>query len=629
MEAEPSARRQAVLGAALLWGLCVLFGLGLIAVRCGEQASVGWTLPAPPLPPLAEEAPQRVAEDGSLEVLARSGHLGAPVREAEALWLPDGLGLVRVDPESGERSQILTPGLARQVLRVGDGMLWVADGQAGVTLVLSGDGLRRGASFPLGAVTSLAPAGERVLATTREGWLLLLEPGPAGAPRVLDRLVLDGAPRRVVVYQSAGETRWAAAMGPPGVALGRVEGSSLRGTGLVETPTWAAGLLWAGEALVWTGPLGEVGTIPPGAPRASLASKVVSMAVARDGAPWFATAGPGVLRGLPPPEEGGSRPDPTRRREGHEAVGIGPDPDGDGVYVTWFDGLVERLDQTGRVLDSWQVGAAGRPVRVADGVVVERTRAGHRLVREGAETVDLEGDPGDLLRDGEGLLLAAGEGGLLSVTASEGVELRTGGAVSAAAAGAAGTIWIARAGQGLLSLGPGGEESSPLPTASTVDYIAAVAVGPRHAFGADGRTGAWVAVEVETGAVLRGWLPGKARDAEMVGDRALVSLAGLGVASLDLSRPERPAQLLRLPLKRVGGTAGVRLCAAPGGAWATMGELGLARIGFGEDGAPRVLRYVDTPGVAVDCTPAEGGGWWVADRLAVLRFWPAPEGLGR
>ena len=146
-----------------------------------------------------------------------------------------------------------------------------------------------------------------------------------------------------------------------------------------------------------------------------------------------------------------------------------------------------------------------------------------------------------------------------------------------------------------------------------------VGAGDAWVLGADGWNGSWVAVRVGDDVVRTGWLSGRASDVDFIGDVALIGLAGLGVAAVDLGSEDDHAQLIALPSDPSGRGREIRLCTNGSVALATLGEAGVAQLRI-EAGRPTLVRVIDTPGVAEDCNPGADGTWLVADTTALIEL---------
>ena len=597
--------------ALMLWGVVAGALVATLAVRKPRPGPQGWTRPAPLAAPWAERVPQGWPPGDGVRGLVTEtwSEPGRVWATADALWVPTGLG-VRAVPRAGQRDrEIVTPGWAADVLVLEDGRALVADGQAGVAVVEVG-GER--SALPVGEARLLERAGGTVLVGLRDGALVALD--VTAAPTERDRLLLDG--RLYDLATTTDGTRWAAALGPAGLAMGTVsKDGALRVTEQIPTLRWPVAVAFTEDALVWCGSHGEVSTIPPGPPHAALPSRVTGLVVDRAGVPWFGTAGSGVFRGLPPAESA----DPIRRRETHRVNALAPAPGG-GVWVSWWDGLVEHVDAEGAVLEELIAGAESRLVGAGIGWRAETGPGWHRVWLEGAERpVQIEGEFGGAVRRAAGLLLAGGAGGLL-VLSHEGLAPLRADTAAGVAVGPAGDLWVGNPRDGLRRCAPAGSPcSTPWTTRSSRKGVSPVGAGDAWVLGADGWNGSWVAVRVGDDVVRTGWLSGRASDVDFIGDVALIGLAGLGVAAVDLGSEDDHAQLIALPSDPSGRGREIRLCTNGSVALATLGEAGVAQLRI-EAGRPTLVRVIDTPGVAEDCNPGADGTWLVADTTALIEL---------
>lgn len=603
-------------------GLCLMLaGLLIAAVGAyrGAPGSAGWALvPHPEEPRSGPPAVWPPPAPNSARVLAQAPQLGLVLAEPDALWITTGHGLLRMARDGSPPLQTTTPGRAQSVVRQSPALLWVADGQAGVTPVTVVEGgLMTGPSHPVGDVTMLATAGEWTLAALREGWVASLRPGPDGELIEGDRQVVDGRPKQIVTWGEDG-ARWAVALAEGGVLTGSLDdGGQLEIDEVVEYG-YTTGIIRVPDGLLWTGPTGAVRGTAAGA-GGSFRARVTVAATTADGVPWF-SVGDRVFRGAPAAL--GAVNEPVRARPGNTVAGLAAEVTGPSVVVTWSDGRVEALNVEGSPTASWMApGVGGSIERVGAGLFARRESGGDWLeALDGSDSFRIRAAVSELVESASGALIAARETGVHRWNPPGPPQSLGGGNAAGVAAGLDGTLWTIESDGGLVHRSPSGEVLGMWPTSHQDANNKTVALSPRWAFAAGWAHGAWLAVDRTDGTVVRGWLGGRGSDAIVLGDVVVVGLGGYGLLTLDLA--SQPPTTHRLPLPiRTGSIDGARLCPAPGGVLVTMLERGVARVHVASDGAMTLGPWVDTPGLAQDCAATDQPETWlVADSTSLLEL---------
>lgn len=595
----------------------------LLATACMPQGPSPLEIPTDPVLPDPALAPFWPDDGGwTVRTLDVRGRPGPVLPTAEALVVPTGFGLRRIPWDGGPPQEVATPGLATAVVEATPGVFWVADGVDGIARVALRDGnLVLLESHRACTVRSIARAGQRLLATCTESLLLAFSAGEDGRPTETGRVVLDGEPGEVSVA-TAGTVgvRWSVAARAGGLYWGSLDGdrprlrSHRRDMAAFRTVMTPDGALAASAGAHLWGPAMAGEPIATGL-------KLCGLALSASGDLWLAAdeAGVHVLR------RGRDVLAPMRARSGTQALAVVADPEGPGVFASWSDGLVERLNDSGEPLGSWNSGAAGEVVLVSPGFSVLSLAADrHRVVPwDGGEPLDLPFEVADVSAIPGGALVAAQTGGAIEVRWEDGrprsIQVR-GGHAAAAVREPDGTTWIADESDGLVGWGPDG--AAIVQGLRQDGGAVAVDVSDRWAVGA-GYFGA------ELLAVPRGddgreqvaaMLPGSAWSVALMGDLAVVAIPHWGLTLVPLDAGDWPSvRHLRMP-GLVPSSRTMRLCPTPEGVLATLGERGVAVVRI-EDGGARIDHVIQTPGAAIDCEPgAVPGTWLVADSTALVEL---------
>ncbi len=623
---DPRPRSSALVVAA------ILVAAQVPACGGGDDADT-WVPPArPPRPALTTGDPWPLGPPVRARELRVGSWLGPAVSSADALWVPTGRGVARAPAgDSTAAAELATPGWAAAVLAVDDGVAWVADGHAGITVVRWVDGgLRLDRSWTgdgaLGRVVDLAAAGPHVLALSEDGWLLALVPGEDGAPREVARLTMDGTPWDVEAWPDGAGWAWIVSAQEGGLIPGHLRpAGELRQDPPLPIRPYVYGVAGGPDGVVSTRPTGRLVAWPAEDTLGSLPSYCRSATLASDGVPWFACDRAGLFRGRARRDEAAAA---IRQRSGAYASAVTPAGAPGQVLVSWSDGVVERLDSAGNVMERWAFSDGDSVQGVSGGwlLLTDASRTTHRL-----ESVDrvailtLEAGPMDLA--GSPPLLSMGERGLLRLAPdaadAPGLERLADGVFYSCRDDADGGWWCATKADGLVRLDADGRAmgswlsdrgSSMVSVSTSPDWVAAVEVD----------NGGFLAVRRTNpdAPVIQAHLPGKGCDIVIHGDTALVGVTWWGVAAVPLGEETAPAiRTLRLERPRIARATDAHLCPTPGGALVTLGELGLAVVALDGDGAPVLRRLVDTPGFAVDCAAtADPTVYLVADTTGLIEL---------
>ncbi len=605
--------RQALVRMALaMLAIAVQAGCG-----SGEGDRRAWERPADPRPP--EEAPAWPVSGDRLSYLDVRGQPGPALADGDRLAVPTGFGL-RLLPRDGDGPdlEVATPGWSRGVVRAGE-TWWVADGARGLAVLREDGGLSWDRSVPLGTVTSVVAAGDRALATVAEGALVVLEPDPGGLPVEVARLTLDGTPTSVTVRPRGAGFEWLVAAAEAGLVRGRLDErgrpewtSSLQGRWVTRAVFFGSGVLTGGASPeLW-------GT---GLPALDLPLPAGDLVVTRDGAAWVAVGARGLAR-----LGDGDVVEPAwvRARAPTEARALATDPEGERLFVSWSDGLVEELSLDGEPVGQHVAGREGIVRAVAPGFVglyLGRDRGrvlppgGAPVFEIPAEIYDIEAVPG-------GALLAAEASGVARIARAgetwEIEEVRRS-VADAVARGADGRIWIADEIEGLVELDPAGGERVHRVWSGAEPVTAAV--NERWAVTTTFFASDLLAVDLAGGPPVRAALPGRATGLALDGDRAFVSMPFYGLAAVPLDRGDWPEiELLELPWPDGLRTAVVRACGGSGQVLVMLGRRGVAVVDTPADGPPALNRVVETPGEALDCAEGPDGSWLIADSAALIEL---------
>lgn len=597
--------------------------VGLALAGCGGSATPDWRLAPEPsgLDDVSSPTGWPPAGPVRAQVLSVQGQVGRALVQDDALWVPTGFGLRRLgSPGADSGIEVATPGWATAVVAPSPGLLWVADGQAGVAVLRArGRDLDLVGSAPLGEVTSLATVGAQVLAAVQEGALLLLEPDEDGMPRSVASLVLDGRPALVDAWPSEHGWSWAAAVRSAGVVRGEVTQGRLVPTW--TSARWGFGVTVAGAParLLTSDQAGRVRDHVQDSLLTLLPSRAADMGIDSTGRAWFATRA-GVLA------EGNDGVETVRDRDGVAAVAIAADPTQAGVVVSWQDGSIERLGADGEPLHAWSGGSAGRTTGVGDDLVLVRDAGGGQALMplDGSTALELESDVvATASRDATVLVATPGLGLMRLEPGRTGLVprlLRAGEFLDVAFA-PDGSLWAGHGKEGLQRLRSDGTTAQAWPTSGGSEATA-VDVSERWAVGVEWAHGGFVAIDRDQPAAppLLALLPGQATDVLILGDHALVAIAHVGVAAVPLTSGGWPEPAtLRLPLPATARA--LSLCrAGSDGAMVTLDQAGVALIRL-DGGAPVLELRIDTPGRAAGCAPSgTPGSWLVADTSGLIEL---------
>ena len=570
----------------------------LLLTGCLPAQNAGWATPAPP--DLADPGLVPAPTDQAVRVVSVTGVPGPAVDFGGGLAVAIGHGVRWLGPE-GERVDVATPGWARDVLPVAADVLWVADDFDGIAVLRGGGAdLRHVASWKAGQVRSLRRAGEHVLASVRQGALILLEVGNDGTPHELDRLVLDGRPDALSTF---GE-RWAVGLWEGGWASGTSAAGRLVVTDRGNAVQGREVLAMAGRPIVAHGAPNISGGGLPGlveVPEAVTATLRVGETL------LLGLGGAGLQRFLADGSTG-----PVRQRSSASVVAL--TGSAAAALVSWSDGLVERISPDGAVAERWQAATPGRVERVS-GEWSAMNLPGDSAILRGPGGVEHRFDAPieGLLETPDGVLVAAALRGLVEIAGSTRRTLVDGHAADIARDGE--SVFVAEEAEALVEV-TAGEVLIRRPWSGTGP--SAVAVTPDWIVGAeyfDSIIDFWP----RAGGPRRSWmLTGTPVAVEPVGERFVIGFAygRIGVASphaaVGTIVPEYIVPGARQAWRDTG-----HLCPAEGGAVVALGRFGVARIHLDEHGVPAFQR-VDTPGDARDCSRLGPDRWLVADSSGLV-----------
>ena len=605
--------------------VAALVALVLAACEPGRSEGVVGALPAAPV----IRANQASWPPPGFSIVQDFPAVGEVLVDGNLLIVPTGHGLTAVDLTANRQLwSVPTPGWARAVVALGDGHYWVADSTAGVTSVRApSDDVR---SVAVGTVTDIGATPDGALVTVSEGLLIALTADSNGMPRETSRLVLDGRPIDLDVTVSQSGPHWAVALRGAGLAVGHQRGADLvldRSDPRVGRTERAA--LEPSGAVLTIGRRGTVRRIADGGVEEGRLplTQHRAVAVASDGEPWFACGQAGVFRGLPSTDEAVA----IHTRDGEAAVAVSSDPDGSGVYVSWWDGLVERLDRDGLVLGAWTLGSAYRAVDVTPEVIALRHASNRSAIlamgsalTESAlfsRTEKLAG----LSWDGARTWVAwNAAGGFLVDSGSDGLEIErvVDSDVTAFAAADDGSTWFtgAEIGWGRLDSGTMVTEALGEPEQD----VRLVAVSDGWFVSGTHYHRDFLAFPLDRpGHRVRAWLPGVALAVGVKDGHALVVARRSTVLTVPLEQgPTPPTTTLQLypPAESYEWREAQGLCQVGDAILVPMGEAGLARLSMGDSGELSLEAVLETPGRARRCVAVSGNEVLVADETAVIRL---------
>jgi len=479
-------------------------------------------------------------------------------------------------------------------------------------------------------VTDVAATPHGALVTVSEGLLIALTHDSDGMPRETSRLVLDGQPIDLDVTVSQSGVHWAVALRGAGFAIGHQRGAELvldRSEPRVGRTERVA--LAPDGALFTTGRRGTVRHVTDQAVEEGRLPLTQHRAVAidDDGEPWFACGQAGVFRGFPSTDE----EEPIRTRGGEPAVAVRRDPDGSGVYVSWWDGLVEQLDRDGLVLGSWTLGSAYRAVDVTPEVIALRHASNRSAVlamgsalTESALSSRTETLAG-LSWDGARTWVAwNAAGGFLADSGPDGLEIErvVDTDVTAFAVADDGSVWLTGAEIGWGRLDSGTMVTEALGEPEHDVRLVAVSNG-WFVSGTHYHRDVLAFPLDRPGHRVRAWLPGAALAVGIKDGHALVVARRSTVLTVPLEQgPTPPTTTLQLypPAESYEWREAQGLCQVGGAILVPMGEVGLARLSMGDSGELSLEAVLETPGRARRCVAISQTEVLVADETAVIRL---------
>lgn len=603
-----------------------------LTLACQSESPPGeqWEQPSGPalwadqLPPL-EWPPNNV----EMRVLETFFEVGPCLPVPQGLLVPTGHGVTLIDHDTNTIWSSATPGWATNVVAISDDRLWVADGPAGISVIDVSAGRGRWmTTSPIGFVQELVSAGEYILAVLPEGWLIVLDTDANGQPVEIGRLLLDGTPADLDVRVDDNGVYWGVAARGAGLIRGQLtpEGELT----IIETNeshnVTVVAVLRGGNVLSVSHMGSILGTNTETTTENVLPSGIRDLLIDGHGQLWAALGQSGLFLA---DADGFEAARLIRTRDGEWATAIAPNPNGDTVFVSWRDGVVEELSSDGTVVSAWNVGSYFRIERVSPQLAALHSHQdeGRLWDFELDAELDISDRVSQLYWDGNRTLVAATSDGAYAVERSGDhliVQRLWADEITGIGAVSDDVIWISSQPVGI------GRLSSNLELETWAGYP-----GPDDRY--LGLSEQWVATATWFGADLlavptanpseqsfvRAMLPAPGMGVVVRDNVAVVGLRRWGIASVPLDQGNWPSvSELRLPVGRLWGKDSAnRLCATPEGVMVNLTNAGVAVVTVDQTGQLTLRRLIDTPGRAVDCTMTDQPNTYlIADTTALLEI---------